>query len=120
MNQQAILPKLPYKILLQKRFEQIKRFLHISDPRTNAFEPADSEEELYNKDILDSIWWHKMEPMIGQFHQACTKYYKPSDSVAIDESMICCFEHSSHIFKISNKPIAQGYKLYALTDHGYI
>ena len=40
---------------LQKRFEQIKQFLHISDPCMNVFEPADSEEELYNKNILDSI-----------------------------------------------------------------
>jgi hypothetical protein len=29
----------------QLRFEQIQRYLHISDPRTNAFEPEGSEDE---------------------------------------------------------------------------
>jgi hypothetical protein len=34
----------------QTRFEQIQRYFHISDPRMNAFEPEDSEDEaLYNE-----------------------------------------------------------------------
>jgi hypothetical protein len=37
----------------QTRFEQIQRYLHISDPRTNAFEPEDSEDEaLYEATVL--------------------------------------------------------------------
>jgi hypothetical protein len=87
----------------------------------NAFEPADAEEEaLYDKDTLDSIWWHKVEPLCGRFRKACTEYYMPSDSVSIDKSMICCFGHSMHTYKMPNKPISQGYKLYALADYGYV
>ena len=105
----------------QTRFEQIQRFLHISDPRTNAFEPASPEdEELYDVATLDSLWWYKVEPLVGRFRQACTQYYQPSDSVAIDESVIRCFGRSFHTYKLPNKPIPQGYKLYALADRGYI
>jgi hypothetical protein len=105
----------------QTWFEQIQQYLHISDLRTNAFEPLDAKDEaLYDEDTLDSIWWHKVEPLVGQFCQACTEYYKPSDSVSIDESMICCFGRSSHTYKMPHKPISQGYKLYALADHGYV
>src|SRR5581483_10279073 len=50
----------------QTRFEQIQRYLHISDPSTNIFEPIDSEDEaLYDEDTLDSIWWYKVEPLVG-------------------------------------------------------
>jgi hypothetical protein len=87
----------------------------------NTFEPADSNDKaLYDEAILDSMWWHKVEPLVGRFRQACTQYYKPSDSVSIDESMICCFGCSLHTFKMPNKPISQGYKLYALADYGYV
>jgi hypothetical protein len=48
------------------------------------------------------------------------KYYRPSSNVAIDESMVRCFGRSSHTYKAPNKPISQGFKLYILTDHGYI
>ena len=60
-----------------------------------TYEPIDSEdEELYDESTLDSIWWHKVEPLVGQFRQACTQYYQPSDSVSIDESIIRCFRRS--------------------------
>ena len=105
----------------ETRFTQIKRYFHVSDPRTEAFEPLDSDdEELYDEDRFDDIWWYKMEPLVGRFRQACTRYYAPSDSIAIDESMVRCFGRSSHTYKMPNKPISQGYKLYALADHGYI
>ena len=34
--------------------------------------------------------------------------------------MIPYFKHTQHIIKASNKPIQQGYKVWALGDHGYI
>ena len=87
----------------QTRFEQIKRFLHVSDPRVDAFEPADPEEEaVYEEAIVDKIWWHKVEPLVGRFRQACTRYYQPSNAISIDESMIRCFGRSSHTYKMPN------------------
>jgi hypothetical protein len=105
----------------QTQFEQIQQYLHISNPHSNAFKPEDSEDKaLYDEATIDSIWWHKVKPLVGRFCQACTQYYKPSDSVAIDESMIRCFRRSLHTYKMPNKPISQGYKLYELADHGYV
>ena len=87
----------------------------------NAFEPEDFDDEaLYDEATIDSIWWHEVEPLVDQFHQACTQYYKPSDSVAVNESMICCFGHSLYTYKMPNKPISQGYKLYVQADYGYV
>jgi hypothetical protein len=34
--------------------------------------------------------------------------------------MIQCFGRSAHTYKMPNKPITQGYKLFALADHRYI
>ena len=94
---------------------------NIPDLRTNAFEPADAEAEVfYNEDTLDSIWWHKVEPLSGKFRKACTECYMPSDSVSINESIIYCFGHSTHTYTMQNKPISQGYRLYAPADHGYV
>jgi hypothetical protein len=40
--------------------------------------------------------------------------------VSIDELMVRCFGGSNHTYKMPNKPIKQGYKLYGIADHGYI
>jgi hypothetical protein len=34
--------------------------------------------------------------------------------------MVRCFGRSNYIYKMPNKPIKQGYKLYRITDCGYI
>ena len=41
----------------------------------------------------------------------------PSTQVAIDEMVVLFYGRSHH--KMPNKPISQGYKIYALYDHGY-
>jgi hypothetical protein len=38
--------------------------------------------------------------------------------VSIDEIIVRCFGRSLHTYKISNKPIQQGYKVFGLADHG--
>ena len=44
----------------------------------------------------------------------------PSSNVSIDELMVRCFERSLHTYKMPNKPISQGYKLFGIADHGYL
>ena len=39
---------------------------------------------------------------------------------AVDESMVPYFGHTGHAIKAPHKPIKQGYKIWALGDHGYI
>jgi hypothetical protein len=110
------------------RFQQIKRYLHISpcyigyphvpDPLDKELDEA--EEAKYDIEHLGKIWWRKLEPLISEFRSASERYYQPSTNISIDELIIRCHGRSSHTYKMPNKPINQGYKLYALADHGYI
>jgi Transposase IS4 len=95
------------------RYQAIKRYLHVALALdTNAYK--DKEEE------MERTWWYKVEPLASILRTAYAKYYIPCSSVSIDELMIRCFGRSAHIYKMPNKPIAQGYKLFTLVDHGYI
>ena len=107
------------------RFQQIKRYLHVSPVlHQNVWEPKTPEEEEAaagrDPDGLNKQWWNKLEPLASTFRSACQRYYLPSSEVAIDELMIRCFGRSQHTYKMPNKPIKQGYKLFALADHGYV
>jgi hypothetical protein len=84
------------------RFQQIKRFLHIS--------PVDSEK---------SYWFSKLEPLATHIQSALKKYYIPSSNIAIDEIIARFSGRSSHTFRIKHKPTPQGYKIYSLCDAGY-
>ena len=95
-----------------RRFEQIKRYLHISCSET------DKSKELDHPN--NKLWWYKIEPLASRLQASFQRYYSPSTSVSIDELMVRCFSRSNHIYKMPNKPIKQGYKLFGIADHGYI
>ena len=93
----------------QTRFEQIKRYLHIS--------PASSS----SKSITPTQpWYHKVEPLLTQMKKAAQAYWLPSSNTTFDEAMILFTGRSVHITKMPNKPIGLGYKVFCLADHGYI
>ncbi|KAJ5558931.1 hypothetical protein N7535_009196 [Penicillium sp. DV-2018c] len=57
------------------RFEQIKRFLHISWPTSrDPLQPQDKR------------WWNK--PLASSFRKAAGQYYHPGPNVSVDETMI--------------------------------
>ena len=86
------------------RFEQLKRYFHVSDPRLE----------------LDSgHWYEKLEPLASVLRQRFRQYYLPATKVAIDEMVVRFCGRSRHTLKIRNKPIKEGYKIFALCDHGY-
>ena len=93
----------PMSAMSLNRFQQIKRYLHVSPP----VKPKNHE------------WWHKLEPMSSIAQRRCRECYLPSSDVAIDEMMVKCEGRSAHTLMMKNKPIDQGYKLFALADHGY-
>jgi hypothetical protein len=109
-----------------KRFQQLKRYLHVSSPENKndpilILDPAhEPDENQYDPDLVGRIWWYKVEPLAGQFRSASRRLYTPPDTVAFGELMIRCFGRSNHTYKMPNKPISQGYKLYSLVDQGYI
>jgi hypothetical protein len=61
-----------------------------------------------------------MEPLLSSFREACQRYYIPGTEVAIDEIMVRCLGRSADTCKMPNKPIKQGYKIFALADNRYI
>jgi hypothetical protein len=113
------------------RFQQLKRYIHISPweihrkgangmPTLPDIQGIIDDAEQCDPELLPSVWWHKVEPALTQLRKASMLYYTPSSNVSIDECMVRCFGRSSHTYKMPSKPIPQGYKLYALADHGYI
>ena len=65
------------------RFEQIKRYCHISCPLTD-------EQEGYHL-RGNKTWWYKLEPLASAIQKSSQKYYSPSSDVSIDELMVRCF-----------------------------
>jgi hypothetical protein len=103
------LSHLPRLYMTRTRFEQLKRFLHISHPESDELRAAGSKD-----------WWHKLEPLASCFHEAAQKFYTPGSHLSVDEIMVQCFGRTLHTYKMPNKPIKQGYKIFALAEHGYI
>ena len=91
------------------RYEQLKRFIHISDPAGDELRPPGEKD-----------WWFKLEPLASSFRAAAQQYYQPGSNLALDELMIHCFGCSYHTVKMPNKPIQQGYKIFALAERGYM
>ena len=94
-----------------KRFQQLKRFLHIS--RLEA-------DMSHKQQPKDKRWWYKLEPLASLWESAAQRYYQVGSNLFIDETMIRCFGRSSHTIKMPSKPIEKGYKIFALAEHGYI
>ena len=57
-----------------------------------------------------------MGTLLQQRFRQC---YLPATKVAIDEIVVRFCGRSRHTLKIRNKPIKEGYKIFALCDHGY-
>ena len=112
------------------RFENLRRYLHISPPIAKTTRPEQTQApsmETPQSQELDSsaeeeeqLWWSKLEPLISTFRTACQTYLIPGTNVAIDEIMVRFHGRSSHTCKMPNKPIKQGYKIFALADDGYV
>jgi hypothetical protein len=86
------------------RYQQIKRYFYISPPGVH----------LERKD-----WWKKMEPLASYLRERFSKYYLPASDLAFDEMMVLFKGRSAHTIKMKNKPIDEGYKIYAMCEHGY-
>lgn len=93
-----------FRAMSQKRFSQIKRYLHISDP---ALQLSRSE------------WFQKLEPLSSMLQSRSQRYYLPASNVTVDEMMIRFGGRSHHTYRMPSKPITEGYKVFALCDIGY-
>ncbi|KAH0602615.1 uncharacterized protein H6S33_008696 [Morchella sextelata] len=92
------------KAMGNNRFFQIKQYFHVSPPSSV---------------IGPDNWWEKLEPLSSKMRESCKRYYLPSTSVTVDEMMIRFGGRSKHTVRMPNKPITEGYKVFAICDHGY-
>ena len=54
------------------RYENLRRYLHISEPTQLPPEPrTEEEEEKLSTEILEKLWWWKMEPLLRNFRTLC-------------------------------------------------
>ena len=58
--------------------------------------------------------------MLNSFRTACQQCLIPGTEVTIDEIIVHFYGQSSDTCKMPNKPIKQGYKIFALADNGYV
>ena len=95
---------LPKGSISQNRYDQTKRYFHISDPTV----------QYHRKD-----WWKKVEPLSSHLRSRPQQYFQPQSNVALDELMSKFKGRSAHTVRIPSKPISEGYKILALCDAGY-
>jgi len=93
-----------------RRFEQLRRFLHISN----------AEDDIRQGRDCVGKWWYKLEPLVSSLQSSFMRFYTPSSKVSIDKLIVRCFGRSIHTYKMPNKPIQQGYKLFGIADHRYL
>ena len=83
------------------RFQQLKRFLHVSS---------------FN-DTSDQHFTSKVEPLLSRVNKRFQRYRVPASKVSIDEMMILFTGRSINTYGIKNKPVWEGYKVIALCDN---
>jgi hypothetical protein len=86
------------------RYTQIKRYFHIAVPVSTDQSQA---------------WYEKLSPLYEHLNTQFKAYYIPSQNVSVDEMMKAFTGRSAHTIKMPNKPIKEGYKMWALADHRY-
>ena len=91
----------PMEFITYYQFQQIKWYFHVSPPITTS--------QHMKLELLASL--------------LCTKfqdYVVLGQNVSFDEMMVPFSRRSRHTLKIKNKPISEGFKIWALCDHGYL
>ena len=90
--------------MLKNRWEQIHRFLTMN---TQERQP-------------DQPWFYKLEPAVTTIRSNIASAVSPASWLAVDEMMVAFRGRSKHTVKVKNKPIDQGFKIWALGFNGYI
>jgi hypothetical protein len=93
--------------LCRDRFNQIQAVFTFRNPEILPIQPSDP-------------WWSRLEPLASSIRASCQRYWIPGAKLAVDEGMIAYHGHTRHTIKAPHKPIKQGFKFWALGDHGFI
>jgi hypothetical protein len=94
----------------QTRFEEIKRYFHITGPTVDKIDPITGKK----------AWHAKVDHLLEQVRAASQKYRLPGTNMTFDEAMVRFTGRSTDITKMPNKPIEEGYKIFCLAFLGYV
>jgi hypothetical protein len=96
-------------------FEQIKRYLHVSEPEplTGCLTPE-------NENKKEDLWFHKIAPLLDHLGVVSRQHRTLGTHVSVDEAMVLYTGRTYHKYFMRNKPISEGYKLFALAERGYV
>ncbi|GES85239.1 hypothetical protein RCL_jg18055.t1 [Rhizophagus clarus] len=83
-------------------FEQIKRFIHISDCTAPL-----------------PFWYSKVNPLATHIQTVSKSICVPSSNISVDEMIVRFSGRSIHTIRIKNKPTPEGYKILSLCNAGY-
>lgn len=92
----------PMQHMSRNRFQQIKRYLHVSNPR---------EETQY--------WYEKVKPVTDVILAYSRRYYVPSSHVSVDEMMVEFEGRSKDKTLNTSKSIPESYELFVICDRGF-
>ena len=99
----------PMSFMTYDRFRQIKRYFHVSAPPTSIL-----------SNLPKAQWYTKLEPLASILRTKFQAYVVLGQNVSFDEMMVPFSGRSIHTLKMKNKPIKEGFKIWALCDHGYL
>jgi len=99
----GVLPE-PMMWMSYTRFQELKCYLHISEPSELSFQWK--------------YWWKKLESLNSSLRDRAKVCFLSSTNVAIDE-MIRFLGRSAHTIKMPNKPIGLDYKVLAVCNASY-
>ena len=95
-----------------KRWQQIKRYLHITLPSSLCM--------LNEDDAAPNAWTAKVQWLLDHLMATSRRLRTLGSHVSLDESMIQQTGRSSHKYFMPGKPIAEGHKLYVIAEKGYV
>lgn len=100
--------------MTRDRYVFLRKYIHCSNP---------DQENLSTIGIgrwKQPVWYKKLLPLADEIRKNWRILRTPSSHTTIDECMIKETGRTSHSTMAPNKPIKEGYKLFAIGDEGYL
>ena len=94
----------PIESMTLFRFQQIMRYFHVS---VLSHQPT-------------ARWYTKLEPLASLLRTKFKAYVVLGQDISFDEMMVPFTGRSKHTLKMKNKPVKEGFKIWALCDRGYL
>ena len=105
-RQDGLNPAHPISVHMgQTRFEEIKRYFHLSPPDRPKETPLGRR-----------LWHSKVDEVLDQLRESSQRNRVPSSHIAVDECMMRATGRSPDTYKMPSKPVERGFKFHCLAD----